>query len=142
MTPCVIDDCMNRPHARGMCNKHYLRWLWTACCTPAGYGQFGVAGRIVMAHRWLYEQLVGPIPDGMQLDHMCRVRPCVNPDHLEVVTQLENIMRGVSVGALLARRKECMRGHPYTTANSYVGPTGARSCRVCARLRKAEARAA
>jgi hypothetical protein len=69
-------------------------WLWTAAISPNGYGKFMVSGRPVNAHRLVYQLTVGPIPDGLDLDHLCRVRHCVNPDHLEPVTRSENLLRG------------------------------------------------
>lgn len=69
-------------------------WLWTASTDGHGYGQFWNGERRMPTHRWAYEQARGPIPEGLQLDHLCRVRRCVNPDHLEAVTQAENIRRG------------------------------------------------
>jgi len=71
-------------------------WLWDANTTRGGYGHFKVSGRMVYAHRLAYEKLVGPIPDGLSLDHLCRVPGCVNPDHLEPVTHAENVRRGDS----------------------------------------------
>lgn len=65
-------------------------WLWTAAITPRGYGQFVVDGKKVAAHRFIYEQLIAPIPDGMQLDHLCRIRRCVRPDHCRIATNKEN----------------------------------------------------
>lgn len=86
-------------------------WLWTASKTRNGYGMFGVSidGKVTTspAHRWAYEMLVGPIPTGLQIDHLCRVRHCVNPAHLEPVTGTQNIRRG-----WVARRRE--RGLPAT----------------------------
>jgi HNH endonuclease len=70
-------------------------WLWTAA-TNYGYGVFRIDRRSIYAHRYAYELLVGPIPDGLQLDHLCRVPPCVNPTHLEPVTHRENILRGTT----------------------------------------------
>lgn len=72
-------------------------WLWTAATTPTGYGQFRFHDGSRAAHRLAYEQMVGPIPDGLELDHLCRVRNCVNPDHLEPVTHAENLRRRVLV---------------------------------------------
>jgi hypothetical protein len=82
-----------RPHFR--IDSHGC-WLWAGCKNDRGYPQVGVRGRMVYAHRHYYTVHVGPIPSGLQLDHLCRKRSCVNPDHLEAVTQVENIRRGAS----------------------------------------------
>lgn len=71
-------------------------WLWQHAKVPKGYGQAVRDGRVVVAHRWYYEQAKGPVPAGKYLDHLCRVPACVNPDHLEVVTNAENVRRGKS----------------------------------------------
>jgi len=115
-------------------------WLWTSTLNNRGYGQFSVGGRSVLAHRFSYELHVGPIPEGLHLDHLCRVRHCVNPAHLEPVTNQENNRRG-DTGAHLRDRTHCPAGHPYEGANLYVnGNTGARSCRICMCRRKVEYR--
>lgn len=79
--------------------------LWTGAISgnPGGYGQFWVGGKLVGAHRWAYEHEIGPIPDGLTLDHLCRVRACVEVTHLEPVTLRENILRGVGIAAQTAR---------------------------------------
>lgn len=104
-------------------------WLWTASIKETGYGQFRLDGRAQYAHRIAYELCVGPIPDGLQLDHLCRVRHCVNPDHLEPVTQAENAARGS-----WAMKTHCPRGHEYTPENVYFN-SGRRYCCTCVKRR-------
>ena len=114
-------------------NKTDTCWLWTACAR-GGYGQISAGGRsrkILSAHRVAYEMLVGPIPEGLDLDHLCRVTLCVNPKHLEPVTHRENLLRGESPSAKHARKTECLRGHPLSGANLYTNPRGHRSCKIC-----------
>jgi len=107
-------------------------WEWTGSLNPHGYGAFNVNDGHRQAHRVAYEIIVGPIPDGLQIDHLCRNPPCVNPAHLEAVTQRENILRGVGFAAKAARATHCPSGHPYNEANTYVSPsTGWRRCRTC-----------
>lgn len=116
-------------------------WLWTGS-VAYGYGKFR-DGRTVLAHRWAYESIRGPIPTGLVLDHLCKVKHCVNPDHLEAVTHAVNVRRAATGGvgsrapkSGRARDAEghfthCPNGHPMSGDNLYVRPNGARSCKRC-----------
>ena len=110
-------------------------WEWTGSCTPRGYSQFWLRGRLYAGHRISYEALIGPIPHGLQSDHLCRNRPCIRPTHTEPITGLENIHRGNGHG----HETHCPRGHPYSGTNLYVGPRG-RKCRACSRHQMRQAR--
>ena len=107
-------------------------WIWSGAINN-GYGRAYIAGRLFYAHRVVYEVIVGPIPEGLELDHLCRVRACVNPAHLEPVTRAENLRRGLK-GELTTR---CPAGHPYDGANTRKRSNGHRVCRACHREREA-----
>ena len=114
-------------------------WVWMGAKNRAGYGVFSVGKGTVLAHRFA----VGPVPDGLQLDHLCRNRACVRPSHLEAVTGKVNMERSGP-----ARRTHCPAGHLYDAANTKWSSRGWRQCRTCAnagsrlyRLRKKEATA-
>src|SRR6266446_5587228 len=111
-------------------------WIWTASLNEQGYANFygkkrnGKGGR---AHRWAYEYFVGMVPAGKQLDHLCGMRCCVNPDHLEIVTPLENVRRGKNH---VANRTHCPHGHEYSVRNTYFKRTHCkryiqRICKKC-----------
>lgn len=164
MTLCDFAGCEQPMKARGLCEPHYARWwrtgsaeptvrpsrderfwthvvktdtcwLWDGAPSRKGYAQFRNAeGRQLPVHRYSYELCVGPVPAGMQLDHLCRVHHCVNPEHLEPVTPRENLMRGQTLAAANAAKTACKRGHPYTPENTYEH-SGRRHCRPCQRLR-------
>lgn len=108
-------------------------WLWSASRNQDGYGLFSIEGRHNVAHRVAYEWLIGPIPTGLQLDHLCRVRNCVNPEHLEPVTCRENVLRGEGLAAINARLTHCSKGHPYVGENLIPKAGGGRRCRACKR---------
>ncbi|GGH34102.1 HNH endonuclease [Microbacterium album] len=111
-------------------------WLWTAA-TTYGYGRFAITKRqMIGAHRFAWETVNGPVPDGMVIDHLCRIRLCVNPAHMEVVTNGENVLRGEGLSALNARKTHCKNGHEFTPENTIVtkNPSGnGRACRECRR---------
>lgn len=114
-------------------------WLWTASKTGNGYGKiwWTAEQRLVPAHRVVYELLVGPIPDGMELDHLCRTPACVNPEHLEPVSHRINMLRGLTVVALHAAKTTWPRGHEY---DAVIPKSGKRYCRTCDNAQQRERR--
>jgi hypothetical protein len=111
-------------------------WLWTGAIQSRGYGHLAVNKRAVLAHRYAWELENGPIADGLVIDHRCRVRACVNPDHMDLVSPKENTMRGIGPTAINARKTACPAGHPYNRLHR-----GHRSCRKCEQIKAAKERA-
>jgi len=111
-------------------------WIWIGALSRAfnGYGKFWDGTKKVMAHRFAYEHIKGPIPDNLELDHLCRLRCCVNPDHLEPVTSKENSQRG-NVGLPQREKTHCPAGHEYDAENTYFTKAGSRHCKECVRQR-------
>lgn len=152
---CSVADCGRELYARSLCSMHYQRlrltgsvdrpssaqrfwarvektagcWLWGGT-TSNGYGQLRREGHIIMAHRFSYQLVVGPIPEGLELDHLCRNPPCVNPAHLEPVTHGENMRRAMPRNR---GKTHCLSGHPYSEDNTYTYPNGRRDCKICRR---------
>jgi hypothetical protein len=112
--------------------------VWTGAKQRDGYGTFQMDGKSSLAHRVSYEALVGQVPTGLELDHLCRVRACVRPDHLEPVTTRVNVLRGEGPTAVNAAKTHCPQGHPYSPENTRKRPCGRRMCRTCDRARKRE----
>ncbi len=110
-------------------------WIWQGVTQSGGYGTAAHHGWRGMAHRLYYEAYKGGIPDGMDIDHLCRERSCVNPDHLEPVTHLENCLRGDTSAGRVARTGQCKHGHDLTVDGAYIYRRNAsRICRECNRL--------
>ena len=122
-------------------------WLWTGGRDPNGYGRLdppgsqakGAPRQLVGAHRYFYAEMVGPIPDGLVLDHLCRTPLCVNPSHLEPVTIKENTLRGDGPTAVNAAKSHCLNGHPLFGDNLKIEANGGRRCKEC-RNQRARAR--
>lgn len=163
---CSVEGCSSPKGTRGLCAKHYNRWLhwgdatkkhprlkpdsmseeewfwsrvdmgagcwiWRGGRSPTGYGHFSTESYKGLAHRYAYMSVYGPIPEGLTLDHLCRIRECVRPLHLEPVTQRTNNRRGLSPSAINAVKTHCPRGHEYTPKTTYYRPFGYRECRLC-----------
>ena len=109
-------------------------WLWTGAPAAHGYSRVFSGSRTIVLHRLTYECFVGPIGDGLEIDHLCNVRNCVNPDHLEPVTGNENKARAKARRALRPEKKECRNGH--SMKDAYVYGDGGKRCRTCIRIRR------
>ena len=112
-------------------------WIWEGATDSDGYGHIKVDGIVRRVYVVLYELDKGPIPPGLQPDHLCRVKPCINPSHLELVTSRQNTLRGDGPTARNARKTHCKRGHAFTPDNIYRIPCcpDKRQCRTCIKLR-------
>jgi len=106
-------------------------WRWRGQLLRSGYGRFSVGRRSVRAHVFAYEQEYGAVPNGLCLDHLCRNKVCVNPQHLEAVTSRENTLRGIGLTAQNARKTHCPNGHAYDAINTYIYNGRWRNCRAC-----------
>lgn len=125
-------------------------WRWTGAPNDSGYGTVSIRRRSYKAHRHIYELFLGPIPEGLDLDHLCHNededcpggrgclhRRCVHPAHLEPATRRMNVLRGKTLPALNVRKTHCPQGHPYDEANTYqTSSSGGRGCLACRAARK------
>jgi len=114
--------------------------LWTGG-TRRGYGRIKINGRSYQVHRIVYEMFAGPVPEGLDLDHLCRVRHCAAPSHLEAVTPRVNNMRSTSPSAINITKTHCAKGHEFDLINTSFTPSGRRACRICMRGFSAKHRA-
>lgn len=115
-------------------NKTPTCWLWTGYLDRGGYGTIRVPGKRFKVHRFAYEMLASRIPEGYEIDHLCRIRHCVNPEHLEPVTRKENVLRGESPSAKAARQTHCIRGHELLPAGT-LSQLPYRVCLQCKKIR-------
>ena len=129
----IVSRFLNKPIRIERTNE-WECWLWQVHLNTEGYGSIYKHGQRVKVHRFSYELFIGPIPAGLVLDHLCRRRNCVNPDHLEPVTNTENILRGASkIGEYLNGRTHCDHGHALTPDNVYTGRRNWQLCKTCRR---------
>lgn len=113
-------------------NKKGDCWIWNKSLTCWGYGQTTYKHKPYSAHRLMYMTFVGPIPEGLELDHLCRNRNCINPEHLEPVTRSVNLTRSpITKAGINARKTHCKNDHELIGDNLYIKPNGARNCRTC-----------
>jgi len=163
---CEIAECGKPVFSTALCSSHYKRkrrygdprkshrartfeecfrefavkgsgcWEWSGPKYANGYSKLTSGRKQKLGHRWSYEHHIGEIPKDLVIDHLCRNRGCVNPDHLEAVTNEENLMRGAGYALRNGMRTACINGHEYTSENTYVHPrTKEIRCRTCAAIR-------
>lgn len=120
----TVDNILSR------CRYEHGCWVWTGSLARGGYAKTKMAGRTVLAHRVVYEEIVGRVTDGRQLDHLCRNPACVNPHHLEQVTALTNVLRSAGFAAVNAAKTHCKYGHSFSGSN-LIFRGRARVCRQC-----------
>lgn len=130
----ILDRFLSRVEKTESC------WLWKGFIDRNGYGKFGSTSAMSWAHRASYMLLVGPIPKGLTIDHLCKVKNCVNPLHLRVVTIKENILCSDGVTAKNSVKTHCVNGHELTEENTYIRKEGWRHCRKCNAERQAKYR--
>jgi hypothetical protein len=115
-------------------------WNWRGARNKKGYGRFGYQGRTAYPHRLMYIWTYGVIPDGLEIDHLCRNASCVNPAHLEAVTGQVNMLRAPTIAKANADKTHCPAGHEYTVANTYISKRNQRYCRKCSAAYQRELR--
>jgi len=112
---------------------------WQGAIDNRGYGRIYVEGKYCLAHKWGWESLHGKVQTGLELDHLCRNRKCVNPNHLEAVTHEVNMQRGNGFAGINARKTHCLRGHPFNEENTVILRLSSRECLLCRRIRQERA---
>lgn len=137
-TPFDVDDIWTHVQTRLDRSAPGECWLWMGATAGSGYGHLGWCGEWFLTHRIAYQAVVGDIPDGCEIDHLCRVPLCCNPEHLEAVSHAVNVRRGVSPWADKRRQTHCKNGHEFTSSNTIVRRNGTRECRTCKRTHARE----
>ena len=132
-------NTVERIHKRSIINPNTGCWDWQGYLTPRGYGLFSLGNKTTQVHRASYEAIVGLIPTGLTIDHLCHNKGCVNPNHMEPVTAKVNVLRGDTITGNNARKVVCIRGHPLSGTNLRIY-RGLRVCRACKRLASQERR--
>lgn len=110
-------------------------WEWTDSL-QRGYGYFKLKGKYCLSHRLSYKLFNGDLDDNLTIDHLCRNRKCVNPEHLEQVTIQENVVRGFGPTAINSKKTHCIRDHEFTIDNTFIRKSGGRTCRICKRFKE------
>lgn len=128
MTEIIPERFLNKVEKTNKC------WLWKAMKDKNGYGIFWERGKHVFAHRYIFKILNESLEDALTIDHLCRVHSCVNPAHLEAVTIGQNVLRGIGIAAINAKKTECKRGHPFSNQNTIRKKNGPRNCRICTNI--------
>lgn len=137
MKPATVARFWSLVHGAG-----YERcWLWQGAADRYGYGKFFFSYSTVSAHTFAYEHMVHGVPVGLELDHLCRTRLCVNPWHLEPVTHQINMARKVAFAAMDPATQFCANGHLRDAGNTYISPSGHKNCRPCNRAAQARRKA-
>lgn len=131
-----IEAAIAKPDGEAGC------WVWLQSLNRHGYGQISWKSKNTHVHRAYLMALGREMPEGLHVDHLCRNRACVNPDHLELVTCRENLLRGMGVVGVNSRKTHCKNGHEFTPENTYMRHGVWRNCRECAResLKRSRAR--
>jgi hypothetical protein len=127
----VIHKFMNRVAISNIEYNNTPCWEWLGRKTKYGYGQFDTNNIAVLAHRWAYQYFIGLVPDGLELDHLCKNTSCVNATHLEPTTHKENVLRGNGPTAQNAIKTHCINNHAFTPENTYLRTDGGRQCKTC-----------
>lgn len=136
MFPEISTAVRERLHARITGEPNSGCWLWLGPMLPNGYGKAQVKQKSYWVHRLFYQMYKGEVHAGRELDHLCRVRLCVNPAHLEPVTRRENVRRGISQFAAKMNSTHCVNGHEFSNENTMRKPDGRRECRTCRLARR------